>query len=151
MVVAVILGIVGASKASSSNPQEGEGYRTASTVIFLVLTVILAVQTVRLTFVEGMQSSIMRTVSENQWLILFKGRLGFRSPKIKTLGCDHGAYILCIIAILLLVRELFTTATVGNSKENERLWYPLFALPELLAVAFYAIPGLVPPRSELPK
>ncbi|KAG6888334.1 hypothetical protein C0992_008799 [Termitomyces sp. T32_za158] len=103
----------------------------ASIVIFLVLTVALAVQTVRLTLAEG--------------------RLGFRTPGSKTLGGGHGAYILCLIAALLLVREAYTMATVNVSKENERLWYPLFALPELLAVIFYATPGLVPPRSELPK
>ncbi|KAG6889156.1 hypothetical protein C0995_003333 [Termitomyces sp. Mi166 len=133
MLVAVILGIVGSSAATSSDPQNGNVYRTASTVIFLALTAVLAVHTIRLTLIEG--------------------SVGFRTPGNGTLGGEHGAYILCLIAALLLVREAFATATVGNvSKQNdEHLWYPLFALPEILAVMFYAIPGLVPPRSELPR
>jgi len=69
------------------------------------------------------------------------------------MGTQYGAYILCVIALLLLVREIFATATIENLKQqnNEHLWYPLYALPEILAVGLYATPGLVPPRSELPQ
>lgn len=60
--------------------------------------------------------------------------------------------ILLVISLLLLVREIFTTATVNNAlkQNNEHFWYPLYALPEILAVTLYTAPGLVPPRSELP-
>lgn len=69
-----------------------------------------------------------------------------------SLGGDYGAYILCVIALLLLIREVFAVATMGNQaqQKNEHLWYPLSALPEIIAVLLYATPDLVPPRSELP-
>lgn len=62
-----------------------------------------------------------------------------------------GNYILLIISVLLLVRELFTTATVTNSaKQNEEhFWYPLLAVPEVLAVILLTIPGLVPRQDEV--
>jgi len=43
--------------------------------------------------------------------------------------------------------------TINNkTKQNdESFWYTLVALPEILAVAFYSIPGLVPGKKELPK
>lgn len=65
----------------------------------------------------------------------------------------RSALVLCLIATILLVREVYATATMGNlvKQGNEPLWYPLYALPEILAVALYATPNLVPPRSELPK
>ncbi|KAG6909395.1 hypothetical protein DXG01_000696 [Tephrocybe rancida] len=132
LLAAVALGIVGATKINASDPESGKVFRTVSTVIFLVLTVFLGIQTVLLTRAEA--------------------KVGYRTPGIKTLGGEHGSYILCVIALLLLVREAFTTATVTNSSllYNEHFWYPLYALPELLAVTLYATPGLVPPRSELP-
>jgi hypothetical protein len=33
--------------------------------------------------------------------------------------------------------------------DNEHLWYPLIALPEILVVILYVTPGLVPRRDEL--
>jgi hypothetical protein len=53
--------------------------------------------------------------------------------------------------LLLLVREAFTAATVNNPAQagKERLWYPLSALPELLAVMLFAVPGLVPSKAAL--
>ena len=65
----------------------------------------------------------------------------------------NGVYILLLVAALLLVREAFAMATVNDllKQTNEHFWYPLLAVPEIIAVALYATPGLVPPRSELPK
>jgi hypothetical protein len=53
--------------------------------------------------------------------------------------------------LLLLVREAFAAATVHNpaQADKEALWYPLSALPELLAVLLFAVPGLVPSRAEM--
>ena len=67
-------------------------------------------------------------------------------------GTKHGIFILVVISLLLLIREAFTTATMTNvnRQNNENLWYPLLALPELLAVMLYSTPGLVPSRDELP-
>ncbi|KNZ77898.1 hypothetical protein J132_03174 [Termitomyces sp. J132] len=126
MLAAVVLGIIGSSKASSSDPQNGKVYRMASSIIFLVLTAVLAAHTIRLALTEG--------------------KVGFRTSETDTLGSKHGAYISCLIAALLLVREAFAIATVGNvsKQNNEHLWYPLFALPEILSVIFFATPCLVP-------
>jgi hypothetical protein len=68
-------------------------------------------------------------------------------------GDRNGNYLLCLISLLLLIREVFLTATIANpAKQNdERLWFPLVALPELLAVVCYSVSGLVPPRSTLNK
>lgn len=74
-------------------------------------------------------------------------------PTSYSFGAKHGHLILSVIALLLLIREVFSTATVGGSSKatDERFWYPFSATTELLAVMMYAIPGLVPARSELPK
>lgn len=43
-------------------------------------------------------------------------------------------------------------ATVNDFQKanNECFWYPLVAMPEVLAVALFSIPGLVPGRRDLP-
>lgn len=63
----------------------------------------------------------------------------------------YGIYILYIVSLLLLVREAFSMATVSNTykQNNEHFWYPLVALPEILAVILFSTPGLVPRRSDL--
>ena len=65
----------------------------------------------------------------------------------------YGNYILVVISLLLLVREAFATATVKNSakQDTEHFWYPLLALPEILAVILFAAPGLVPRQDEVPE
>jgi len=59
-------------------------------------------------------------------------------------------YILCLIVGFLLIREIYLTATISNiSHQNEAAWYPLAALPELLAVFLFAVPDLVPQKRDL--
>lgn len=69
-----------------------------------------------------------------------------------TFGRRYGIYILVFIAVLLMIREIFTAATLGSQAKfnNEHFWYPLIAVPELLAVLCYSTPDLVPRRRELP-
>ncbi|OCH93979.1 hypothetical protein OBBRIDRAFT_789681 [Obba rivulosa] len=135
MSVAVALGIAGASdsaSASASKVNLGKHLRTASDVIFLLLTILLVVQTV-LTFKDEKQ------VSEKN---------GYHGQGI---GQTHGMIFLSTIAFLLLVKMLFMTATVGKSAQNnEALFYPFSATTELIAVILFAAPGLVPSQSELP-
>jgi len=130
---AVILGVVGSTQASSSNPQGGKTFRIASTFIFLALTLLLAYRTLLLTNEER---------SAKQYTSI---------GSIRNLGKNHGGYILCFIALLLIVREAFTTATSWDAKaqNTEHFWYPFYATPELLALILYASPDLVPARSEL--
>jgi hypothetical protein len=77
----------------------------------------------------------------------------YESPNGKSRGfrdTKRASVVLCVICLLLLIREIFATATIRDVP-NEHLWYPLYALPEILAIALYATPDLVPARSELPK
>ncbi|KAF8888345.1 hypothetical protein BD779DRAFT_1524940 [Infundibulicybe gibba] len=124
MIVAVALGF--------SDPHTANGgkiLRIVSTVTLLVFTVLQAYLTLRVVRAECAYRQ-----SDESW------------------GMKHGSYILCAISLLLFIREAFTTATSSDvaRQNNEHLWYPLSALPEILVVALYATPGLVPPRSELP-
>ncbi|KAJ6625191.1 hypothetical protein B0H10DRAFT_2161971 [Mycena sp. CBHHK59/15] len=135
LIVGVALGVSGISDASSANPStasNGAQLRRVSTILFLVLTIIQALQT----FIAFKEST----------------GAGYRGDTRK-FGDRNGKYILCQISAFLLVREAFLTATIGNStrQNDERLWYPFVALPEVFAVACYAVSGLVPPRSELNK
>ncbi|KAJ6631491.1 hypothetical protein B0H10DRAFT_1866104 [Mycena sp. CBHHK59/15] len=135
LLIGVILGVVGISDSTSSNASTastGNTLRKASTVIFLVLTVL-----------QALQAFIV--VAESR-------RSGYRNDS-RPFGDRHGSYLLCLISVFLLVWEVFLVATISNSaKQNdEHLWFPLVALPEFLAVVCYAVSGLVPPRSTLPK
>ncbi|KIL70443.1 hypothetical protein M378DRAFT_622737 [Amanita muscaria Koide BX008] len=125
MMVAVILSIVGSS--SSSNSQSSSTLRTASVIIFLVLTalqILNALMLINLEFVDP----------------------GIRYPPYAPFGARNGSVVLLVISLLLLTREIFTAATLGNTAvyQNEQFWYPLVAVPELIAVALYLAPGLFP-------
>ncbi|KAJ6612704.1 hypothetical protein B0H10DRAFT_2222894 [Mycena sp. CBHHK59/15] len=135
MTIAIVLGITGTSEATSSNPSTvstAHTLRKISTIIFLVLTVLQAYQTMI--------------------LVRSERSVGFKNGN-DSWGAQHGGYILYIISLLLLVREAFLIATIGNQtrQNDEAFWYPLVATPEVIAAMMYAIPGLVPPRSELPQ
>ncbi|KAJ7125227.1 hypothetical protein C8R44DRAFT_619682 [Mycena epipterygia] len=135
LLIGVILGVIGINDATSSDASTastGTALRKASTIVFLVLTILQALQAVIV-------------VRES-----FKS--GYRNDS-RPFGDRHGGYLLCLISLLLLVREAFLTATIANSKKqnDERLWFPLVALPEFLAVVCYSVSGLVPPRSALRK
>ncbi|KAJ6552245.1 hypothetical protein DFH09DRAFT_1038858 [Mycena vulgaris] len=131
LTASVALGIVGTIDSTKSDPSDvaqGKTLRKASTAIFLALTVVQVVQSAWF-FSQGAHSR----------------------NSARPFGDRHGRYLLCVISLLMLVREVFLTATINNpSKQNdERLWYPLVALPELLAVLCYAVSGLVPTRAAL--
>jgi len=132
LLVGVVLGVMGTTDATSSDPSKaasGANLRRASTILFLVLTLIQALQTVLAFMGQGSGSSS------------------------RYFGDRHGSYILGLISLFLIVREVFLVATISNSaRQNEELlWYPLVALPEVLAVMCYSISGLVPARADLQK
>ncbi|KAF8148540.1 hypothetical protein K438DRAFT_1832862 [Mycena galopus ATCC 62051] len=130
LMAVVALSIVGTVDSTSSNSSEvstGHTLRKAATILFLVLTIIQAVQTLWFFRDRSSQSS------KRAW------------------GDRNGRYLICLISLLMMVREVFLAATMNNStKQNdERLWYPLVALPEFLAVVCYSVSGLVPSRAAL--
>ncbi|KAJ7612332.1 hypothetical protein DFH06DRAFT_1243643 [Mycena polygramma] len=127
----VAIGIVATIDISSSNPSAvstGKTLRKASIALFFALTVIQAIQTA--------------------WY--FKEQ-DYSKSSGRAWGDRNGRYLLCLISLLMLVREVFFIATLNNStrQNEEQLWYPLVALPEFLAVICYSISGLVPTRAAL--
>jgi len=89
------------------------------------------------------------TIIQNQYTSTSTNIPPLTSPR--SFGRRNSTYILLIISLLFLIRELFSAATMRNwSKENqESLWFPFEALPEFLAVCLYAIPDLVPSVKEM--
>ncbi|KAJ6453579.1 hypothetical protein C8R45DRAFT_1192825, partial [Mycena sanguinolenta] len=128
LIVGVVLGIMGTNDSTSSNPStasSGATLRRASLILFLVLTLIQALQT-GLAFTQ-------------------------QSRRGAYLADRHGKYVLALISLFLVVREVFLVGTIGNlARQNEEiLWYPFVALPEVLAVMCYSMSGLVPARADL--
>ncbi|KAJ4470232.1 hypothetical protein J3R30DRAFT_3673363 [Lentinula aciculospora] len=124
------LGIAGLDE-SIEHPEESLGLdlRKASAALFLVLTIFQVVQTWALIKSEFEDKNSLKYTSRS-----FGGR--------------HASWIFGCISILLLIREIFTTATINSFSKanNEHFWYPLVAVPELLCVILYMIPGVVPPK-----
>ncbi|KAJ3983330.1 hypothetical protein F5890DRAFT_1523855 [Lentinula detonsa] len=127
----MIMGIIGITNSTSSTPSSsGSTLRKASVIVFVVLTILQAYQTFVLVMLER---------SENpEALTLYLGH---------SIGARHGAMIFVCISVLLLVREVYMLATIGSSitQNKEYTWYPLVALPELVCVTLYALPGIIPP------
>ncbi|KAF8809297.1 hypothetical protein BYT27DRAFT_7187992 [Phlegmacium glaucopus] len=134
LVIAVVLGVVSFSFTKSTPTTKETSLHIASTVIFVVVTALQAIQTIMLAS-HGVSA-------RSQYYVGSKGSIGVR----------YGNYILVIISLLLLVREAFAIATVKNSakQNNEHFWYPLLAVPEILAVILFTTPGLVPRQDEVP-
>lgn len=134
---AVALGVAGSCEASlSSNSSDitlGKELKKVSTIMFLVLCLLLLVQTL---------FTMIRSSEVNE-----------KGYAANTVGQRHGMQILAFIAVLLVIKEAFFTATLNNlsAQYNELLFYPLSAAPEIIAVALFTIPGLVPMKSELPR
>lgn len=131
LLAAVALGITAGSTMGSqqqSTLNTGRTLRKASIYIFLAIAACLVLVTGHLAASElpGMKGD---------------APLGRRYRTIVLLG----------IAFLCLVREAFFAATHNHpaKQDNPRLWYPLSALTELLAVLLFAMPGLVPSRREI--
>ncbi|KAG6884676.1 hypothetical protein C0993_009019 [Termitomyces sp. T159_Od127] len=131
---AVVIGSVGLSQVYTSDDSDtiaaGISLHITSSVLFLVIILYLACQTVILSKTGTRSASHSRS------------QTGF--------GARYGTQILMGISILLFIRELYDTATAQDRSRanNEHLWYPLLALPEILAVLLFAIPGLIPVRFQ---
>jgi len=135
LTAAVVIGIVGSTESNSTKQSDinlSHTLRQVSVVIFLVVTALLAIHTL---FLVREEHAALR-----------RGSL----PRT-SFGSTYGMYILCLIVIFLLIREIYLTITTFQniSHQNEAAWYPLSALPELLAVLLFAVPGLVPDKRDL--
>ncbi|KAG7086244.1 hypothetical protein E1B28_002214 [Marasmius oreades] len=134
--VAVILSIVASTNTTSSHPTEedvelGKTLKEASTIIFLILTVLQTFQTITL-----VQAERSRSVSES---------------RPSSFGSKYVSSILLLLSCMLLVREVFSTATMTDplKANNEKFWYPLVALPEFICAVLYAVPGVIPDPDEV--
>ena len=153
---AVGIGIAGSTLYNSKKASDlslSNTLRKVSAIIFLVVTALLALHTVfvireeRAALRESPPSplDLYRSAAHHSIFHIGRGAL----PR-GTIGATHGTYILCLIVVLLLIREIFLTATLSSiSHQKEGEWYPLAALPELLVVFLFATPGLVPQKSDL--
>ena len=154
MTAAVAVGITGAVQSATGSTQStidtGNTLRKVSIYIFLVLSILVAFQTILL----------VRAAASCQYHLCFVVCMiahylhpdGTHKVSNGGFGATHGIAILCIISLLLLTREAFFTATSNNliKQNDENWWYPFAALTEFVAVVMFAAPGLVPSRDELP-
>ncbi|KIK50449.1 hypothetical protein GYMLUDRAFT_252987 [Collybiopsis luxurians FD-317 M1] len=117
----------------SNNPTSSTGVtlRKVAAILFLVLTALQVLQSLVLIQAEREGQDTLRYSSSS-------------------FGAQHASLIFGLIAILLLIREIFSVATISNvaKANNEHFWYPLVALPELLCAALYTIPGVIPPKPK---
>ncbi|KAJ7667461.1 hypothetical protein DFH06DRAFT_983298 [Mycena polygramma] len=137
LLLCVILGAVGIAYSfgtDSGRVRLGNELNDAATYIFLAVTVIILLLTFFGIHLERSSAT--------------------RQAVPSSIGNTKELLILFLITILLFLRILFTASTIGNSVKqtaqgNERLWYPLIALAELLVVLLFLAPGLVPLRALL--
>ncbi|KAH0830712.1 hypothetical protein J3R83DRAFT_2190 [Lanmaoa asiatica] len=135
MMAAVSVGITGAVQSSlgtaTTTLQTGNTLRKVAIYIFLVCSILVLLQTILLARAEFSE--------------------GHRRATNK-IGSTYGIYILLVICILLIVREVFLGATANDPsrQDNEAFWYPLAALTEFIAIVLFATPGLVPDTSKEP-
>ncbi|KAI6165864.1 hypothetical protein EDD17DRAFT_1471628 [Pisolithus thermaeus] len=137
LTAAVSIGITGVIEASVGTTQHtmdvGDTLRKVSLYMFLILCILVAFQAVLLVRAEASLTELY-------------------VPADGAFGARHGIHVLCLISLLLVARQTFFAVTVNDAakQNNEHLWYPFAALPELCAVLLFAAPGLVPSFAELP-
>ncbi|KAF8890159.1 hypothetical protein BD779DRAFT_1671505 [Infundibulicybe gibba] len=137
MIAATVLDIIGVIRSHSTDPRTvdlGKNLQKASMIVVLVLTVLQTYLMLRVTWAE------------------ISPRVGADDRERGFWGVMHGyrCYIRCAISLLLLIREAFATATIMSDTaklNDEHFWYPLIALPEILAVVLYLLPGVVVPSA----
>ena len=155
ILVALILGIASSSSTNSDGSSSGttSTLHVASTVLFLVVTVLQAIQTIYLASkrVSGTFNRLLLAKRENS--SSFKGQNKYYKEGKNSIGVKYGNYILLVISLLLIIRETFATATVNNSakQDSEPFWYPFLAVTEFLVVVLFSTPGLVPRGDEVPE
>lgn len=138
MTLAVVaLSIVAAVK--SVDP-EGKTLREAATILTFLLTVVLAAASV-VNLADGPQQR-----EEVYELNSSHDEAGKRPVH----GARWNPALFVVIAALLLVREAYMIASIDDPKVliNEKFWYPLSVLPELLAALLLGYMRFVEPGSR---
>lgn len=161
------LKITGAVKSTSSDANtriQAKTFRTAAVIIFLVVTALLAIHmyTLVISGLTRKYSDLIpaRTYAHDSSLFHLVTIGSHRSPVSHDVEVEkeksrfrarHDVRLLAVIILLLLVRVAFLAGTShnSNSQNNEALWYPLVALPEMLVVSLFAVPGLLPTRAAI--
>jgi hypothetical protein len=159
MSAAVALGVTGITFETSSKPSElsvAPNLRKASVIIFLVLTILLAVQLLLLAKEEAGKRPSTTSCYTPPFLnqSLEEGGPGNRRKEGEPIGKSFGLFITFLIVALLIAREAFFTATINKpaKQQNEDFFYPLAVVTEFIAVCLFAVPGLVPTgNEELPR
>ncbi|KAF5351476.1 hypothetical protein D9757_012877 [Collybiopsis confluens] len=130
LMVPVALGIAAVDIASTDPTNTtASALRKTSAILFLILTAFQVVLSLVLISAERQGKDILPYNSSS-------------------FGARHVSFIIGLIAVLLLIREIFSVATIPDfaRANNEHYWYPLVALPELLCAALYTVPGVIPPK-----
>ena len=150
---AVILGVVAGGYFSSSLAGDGTAFPIEQSCVymFLAATVLLAIHVIFQICEEraalGKSFPPLPPLSihgspTTQRPILYIGR---DLPSGKSSKGTGVIYIPCLIVILVLIHGIYRTVSISdNVRQNDAIRYTLGALPELLAVFLFAIPGLVP-------
>ena len=156
ILVALALGIASSTSTNSngSTSTTANALHIASTILFLVVTVLQAVQTIFL----ASKSVSSKFFFLKIFLLLpeahfIQGQNKYYKQGQDSIGVKYGNYILLVISLLLVIRESFATATVNNAakQDNEHFWYPFLAVTEFLVVILFSTPGLVPRQDEVPE
>ncbi|KAJ7647773.1 hypothetical protein FB45DRAFT_1052194 [Roridomyces roridus] len=144
LLLGVILGIIGIQDILNGSPKVGRNLREASTIIFLVLTVLQTCLALKLVLASDSKPEELELAGE-------AGLTADKTPSKPAVGDRYAMYLILLISLCLLVRQSFLTATLNNASEegDERLWFPLVAAPEYLAVLCYSAPGLVPSKKAI--
>lgn len=136
---AVVMGIIGTidtqdSSNSTNTVKTGHLLRKISVIIFLVVSCLLVVHT------------LFAIVAE-------RNAAPYEKSDGSSIGQTHGMQILLFTGMFLALREAFYAVTLNNlpRQQEEKLFYPFAACTELIAVLTFLIPGLVPPKNELPR
>lgn len=136
---AIVLGIIGAVNSqdpsqSADKIKTGNLLRKISIIIFVVVAALLVIHT------------LFAIVAERK-------AAPYEKSYGSSLGQVHGMKILLFTGLFLALREAFYVATLNNipRQQEEKLFYPFAAGTELIAVLTFLIPGIVPPKHELPR
>jgi len=133
LVGAVVLSIIGTidiNSTSTSSVSHGKTFRIAGAIIFAVVTGVL----------------VLRCALHLREGASFDGQY----KRQESIGERHGNHILLLISLVFLVRELYLVITVNNAsaQRNEKLFYVLEAVPELIGICLLATPGLIPSKNQ---